>query len=129
MFFANSFQSVITLGITDKDTEGTWKTFYGEPIPFESWNRKNGNNEPNGGRSSNYAFMYTKPSEATNGPDYPAGSWNDVDGLYMNSICTYIPSVDGQFMFIFKNKVRKVGLVVFSTKSRPSKILTHTKSD
>lgn len=114
MFFANNlitaagaYTGIITPGITDKDTEGSWKTFYGEPVPYENWN----SGEPSGGAASNYAFIYSKQSETINGPSFPAGTWNDVGELYNNALCTYEPSVDGQLMFKFC--IEKIRLMRF----------------
>ena len=94
MFFANDFHpdpdpGSIMLGLTDQDVEGEWKTFEGEPAPYTNWNT----GEPNGGINNNFAWVYTAKGERDHGPDYPAGTWNDIDGIFVNFICSYEPSV------------------------------------
>ena len=82
------------LGITDEETEGTWKTFDGQLLTYLNWNA----GEPNEGSSSNYAFMYTKKFERNN-PAALAGTWNDAQNPDESMLCTYEPSVDFSWSF------------------------------
>ena len=79
------------LGITDEDVEGEWKTFDGEPVLYTSWNTVNG--EPNGGTNNNYAWVYTRETERNHGSNLATGTWNDIDDIFRNFICTYEPPV------------------------------------
>ena len=101
MFFARNFGGLITLGITDEDTEGIWKTFYGEPVPYENWKRLLDNGKPSKFYGTEHlAYVYTT---AYGSQDiFPAGKWNTINFAYKNSLCTYEPSVHGQLIFNFR---------------------------
>ena len=61
-----------------------------EPVPYTSWNAVNG--EPNGRTNNNYAWVYTKETERNDGSgNLAAGTWNDVDGFFVDFICAYEP--------------------------------------
>ena len=82
------------VGLTDESVEGQWLTFNGKPAPYTNWNTNK--NEPSGGRSANYVFAYSKASEDHHGPNFPAGSWNDVPATFYawtSYMCTYEPSI------------------------------------
>ena len=57
-----------------------------EPVPYTSWNA----GEPNGRTNNNYAWVYTMKTERWNS-NFPAGSWNDVNGFFVDFICVYEP--------------------------------------
>lgn len=54
-------------GMTDRGTEGTWRTVNGEPVTYFNWGGSEPNNE---GGDENYAMFYHK---------FPSGGWNDGD--------------------------------------------------
>ncbi|XP_065327296.1 C-type lectin domain family 4 member M-like [Pelmatolapia mariae] len=63
--FVNQFKKLLWIGLTDSETEGTWKWVDGTQMNKSYWNR----GEPNGGRNENCGHIDTYNSE---------NSWNDA---------------------------------------------------
>ncbi|XP_039469946.1 CD209 antigen-like protein E isoform X1 [Oreochromis aureus] len=63
--FVNTFKKRLWIGLTDSETEGTWKWVDGTPMNTSYWNR----GEPNGDKKENCGHIDTYNSE---------NSWNDA---------------------------------------------------
>ncbi|XP_019215232.2 CD209 antigen-like protein C, partial [Oreochromis niloticus] len=63
--FVNQFKKLLWIGLTDSETEGTWKWVDGTRMTTSYWN----SGEPNGGRTENCGEIRTYNSEK---------SWNDA---------------------------------------------------
>uniref|UniRef100_A0A3Q2QQT5 C-type lectin domain-containing protein n=1 Tax=Fundulus heteroclitus TaxID=8078 RepID=A0A3Q2QQT5_FUNHE len=73
--FVNSFKMYMWIGLTDSETEGTWKWVDGSPLTTSYWYT----NEPNGGTGENCVETKNFATEK---------SWNDGTCSYQhNWIC------------------------------------------
>ncbi|XP_031141313.1 CD209 antigen-like [Sander lucioperca] len=71
--FTRTFQKRLWIGLTDSETEGTWKWVDGTPLTKRYWHSE----EPNGGERENCGNTYHYPSENSlnDSPCYSSHYW------------------------------------------------------
>uniref|UniRef100_A0A8C9YWF8 C-type lectin domain-containing protein n=1 Tax=Sander lucioperca TaxID=283035 RepID=A0A8C9YWF8_SANLU len=83
--FTRKFEKIMWIGLTDSETEGTWKWVDGTPLTKSYWDSE----EPNGGERENCGHTYLYNLE---------NSWNDTP-------------CDLSYSWICEMKVRKLSVI------------------